>query len=165
MNQGYGQPPGGRTRKGDLPTVYAPGVRPEHEDTGRISPLRLIVLSALVLLIIFVFGGYFLDWTWTGFHNNTLWDWLQLLVLPVTLTGATIWFGAHPQWRREWTVIAVIISCVFLVLVFGGYFLGWTWTGFHNNTLWDWLKLLLLPVVLTMATVSYTIRQHQHGQG
>jgi len=161
MNQGYGQPPGGKARKGDLPTVYAPGVRPEHEDTDRVSRLRVIVLSAVVLLIIFVFGGYFLDWTWTGFHNNTLWDWLQLLVLPVTLTGATIWFGAHPQWRQEWTVIAAIIGCVFLVLVFGGYFLGWTWTGFHNNTLWDWLKLLLLPVVLTTVTVSYTIEHHK----
>ena len=28
-------------------------------------------------------AGYWLDWTWTGFPGNTLWDWLHLLVLPL----------------------------------------------------------------------------------
>jgi uncharacterized membrane protein len=27
-------------------------------------------------------GGYAWHWTWTGYQGNTLWDWLQLLLLP-----------------------------------------------------------------------------------
>ena len=29
----------------------------------------------------------------------------------------------------------------------GGYAWRWTWTGHRGNTLWDWLQLLLLPLV------------------
>jgi uncharacterized membrane protein len=29
-----------------------------------------------------VVGGYAWRWTWTGYQGNTLWDWLQLLLLP-----------------------------------------------------------------------------------
>ena len=29
----------------------------------------------------------------------------------------------------------------------GGYLLRWSWTGYHGNTLWDWLNLLLAPLV------------------
>jgi hypothetical protein len=33
--------------------------------------------------------------------------------------------------------------------LWGGYIRGWQWTGFRlNGQLWDWLTLLLLPVVL-----------------
>ncbi len=30
-------------------------------------------------------GGYLWGWTWTGFAGNTLWDWLELLLLPATV--------------------------------------------------------------------------------
>jgi uncharacterized protein YjbI with pentapeptide repeats len=30
---------------------------------------------------------------WTGFAGKTLWDWLQLLIIPIILAGATIGFG------------------------------------------------------------------------
>ncbi len=36
-----------------------------------------------------------------------------------------------------------------LVILWGGYVRGWPWTGFRgNDQLWDWLRLLLLPVVV-----------------
>jgi len=41
------------------------------------------------------------------------------------------------------TVVAVGLA----VAVFGGYVWGWAWTGFQGNTLWDWLHLLILPLV------------------
>jgi ABC-type glycerol-3-phosphate transport system permease component len=50
---------------------------------------------------------------------------------------------------NPWTVALVVAALVLVVLVIGGYTLNWTWTGFKGNTLWDWLHLLILPVVLT----------------
>lgn len=42
-----------------------------------------------------------------------------------------------------------IVAVAVLVVFVGGYGTGWQWTGFQqNNQLWDWLHLLLLPVVL-----------------
>jgi uncharacterized membrane protein YedE/YeeE len=36
-----------------------------------------------------------------------------------------------------------------LIVLWGGYIQGWTWTGFQGNEqLWEWLHLLLLPVVV-----------------
>ncbi|MGE5137360.1 MAG: hypothetical protein ACM32E_31240 [Gemmatimonadota bacterium] len=36
-----------------------------------------------------------------------------------------------------------------LIVLWGGFTQGWTWTGFqHNDQLWSWLLLLLLPVVI-----------------
>ena len=36
-----------------------------------------------------------------------------------------------------------------LTVLWGGYIQGWTWTGFQGNEqLWEWLHLLLLPVVV-----------------
>ena len=32
--------------------------------------------------------------------------------------------------------------------IVGGYAWRWTWTGYAGNTLWDWLQLLLLPLVV-----------------
>jgi hypothetical protein len=29
-----------------------------------------------------------------------------------------------------------------------GYLVPWAWTGFTGNTAWDWIKLLLLPLLL-----------------
>ena len=49
-------------------------------------------------------------------------------------------------WR--WVLAGVVAA--FIVLVIGGYTLGWTWTGFPGNTFWDWLELLALPVVVAL---------------
>jgi hypothetical protein len=42
-----------------------------------------------------------------------------------------------------------IVATAVLVALLGGYAGGWSWTGFKaNNQVWDWLNLLLLPVVI-----------------
>ena len=46
----------------------------------------------------------------------------------------------------------MLLTC-FLVLVLGGYLASWTWTGFTGNTLWDWLSLALLPLVIATSTL------------
>jgi hypothetical protein len=41
-----------------------------------------------------------------------------------------------------------VVAVAALVVLWGGYHLGWSWTGFRKNGLWEWLSLLLLPVAL-----------------
>jgi hypothetical protein len=42
---------------------------------------------------------------------------------------------------------------VFLGLVLAGYLAKWRWTGFTGNTVWDWLHLLLLPLLVPVVIV------------
>jgi len=49
------------------------------------KPLALIAAIALLagVLVLLILAGYNL--TWTGFLNKTLWNWLQLLIIPAVL--------------------------------------------------------------------------------
>ena len=66
-------------------------------------------------------------------------------------------YSKHPVWMLAVTVVAAGI----IVLAIGGYFLGWTWTGFEGNTFWDWLSLLITPVTLGVVSIIFTIQQSQ----
>jgi uncharacterized protein YjbI with pentapeptide repeats len=54
-----------------------------------------------------ILGGYIFGWEWTGlvkdanFPKRTLWDWLQLLIIPTVLAGGTIWFNRRQQQRDQ----------------------------------------------------------------
>jgi hypothetical protein len=55
--------------------------------------------------------------------------------------------AARGQRVRKYTVS--ILMAVTALLLWGGYIRGWQWTGFQaNEQLWDWLQLLLLPLVV-----------------
>jgi hypothetical protein len=43
---------------------------------------------------VLVTAGYSLDWRWTGFPGNTLWDWLHLLLVPFVLPIVLAWLSA-----------------------------------------------------------------------
>jgi hypothetical protein len=47
---------------------------------------------------------------------------------------------------RHHLLLGVVLAA-FGIAVLGGYLWGWAWTGFEGNTLWDWLHLLILPLV------------------
>ncbi|GAC1393159.1 MAG: hypothetical protein NVSMB38_19950 [Ktedonobacteraceae bacterium] len=115
-----------------------------------------LLISSLSVLILLAICSYLFNWKWTGFNGNTLWDWLQLLVLPVSITAASIWFSTQQQWRTQWTLVLIATIVAFIVLAIGGYGFGWKWTGFGGNTLWDWLKLLILPIVLPTVMTWFT---------
>jgi heme/copper-type cytochrome/quinol oxidase subunit 4 len=106
----------------------------------------------------FVALAYALHWTWTGFPGKTLWDWLTLLVLPLVLVTLPLWLGRrrtlHPAWRAAGAAALVL----FALTVAGGYGLDWGWTGFHGNTLRDWLHLLLVPFVLPLGFTWLSVR-------
>jgi hypothetical protein len=65
--------------------------------------------------------------------------------------------------HRVWSLLATTALVGLAVLAIGGYFFGWTWTGFSGNTVWDWLSLLITPVAIGMATIAFTIQQGQRG--
>jgi hypothetical protein len=107
-------------------------------------------VTAAVLVLCFagiVLAGYLVPWDWTGFTGNTLWDWLELALLPVTLATAGLWPSLAELRAWQWVVIAVL-GAAFVVVVLAGYLVPWAWTGFSDNVVWDWVKLLLLPVLV-----------------
>jgi hypothetical protein len=60
---------------------------------------------------------------------------------------------------------ACAVAAALVAVLWGGYIRGWQWTGFEDNgQVWDWLTLLLLPVVL--GTIPLWIRYKEHiGKG
>jgi len=57
--------------------------------------------------LISLFGGYFFEWKWTGlvkdanFPMRTLWDWMQLLIIPAVLAGGGLWFNTQQRAREQ----------------------------------------------------------------
>ena len=53
-------------------------------------------------------------------------------------------------------VIALVAG--WIVTVIGGYALHWTWTGYSGNTLWDWLQMLLVPLVFPAILLPFLLK-------
>jgi hypothetical protein len=114
---------------------------------GLSSRFRAVALALLAAFTVLVLAGYLVPWTWTGFTGNTLWDWLELALLPIVLSTAALWPGPEQLHPAHWGLIAAA-AAAFLLVVLAGYVVPWQWTGFSDNKAWDWLKLLALPVLL-----------------
>ena len=126
-------------------STAAPGPRPR-----RLAKL-LLGLGAIVVaaFAVVLWGGYTQGWTWTGVEDTqTLWDWLQLLLVPIAFATLPIWLRRHEKIRRDRKIMLVGALLAFAAFVAAGYLVPWEWTGFPGNTLWDWLTLLLLPVAI-----------------
>ncbi|MDQ1397513.1 MAG: hypothetical protein QOG64_2772 [Acidimicrobiaceae bacterium] len=125
-----------------------------HPNQRVASRARLFVVSAVALVAVTaVLATYGRTWSWTGFAGNeNVWEWLQLLAQPLALVFVLMQLLAPPAPRR----LALGLGAVFAtlgVLLVGGYALGWAWTGFDEYRLWDWLHLLVLPVMLVLLPV------------
>jgi len=65
----------------------------------------------------------------------------------------------QPRWRptrRQLLWAGGIAALAFLCIVICGYLFGWTWTGLPKRTFWDWLDLLIVPVVLAVGGYLFT---------
>lgn len=121
---------------------------------ARVDRIGMWVAAILATaFIVVVVAGYLVPWAWTGFQGNTLWDWLNLLALPVAVALAPLLEELREVWGPRHATVAAIASVVFVALVLCGYLLSWRWTGFEGNTLWDWLHLLLLPLLVPTVIV------------
>jgi hypothetical protein len=118
------------------------------------------IALALVSAVLIV-GGYALDWAWTGFPGKTLWDWLDLLVLPFALSLLPISLEASWSRFRETRVLLSAVGVALGLLVVAGYAFDWAWTGFRGNTFWDWLHLLLVPFLLPASVTWLSVRARQ----
>lgn len=76
--------------------------------------LRLVIVGVIVLGIVigFIYTGYRFNWPWTGFgsetsepkqHAKTLWDWLQLLIVPIMLAIGGFWLNQIQRGREQRT--------------------------------------------------------------
>ena len=129
---------------------------------------RVIYATAIAAWTGLVIAGYLIPLNWTGFRGQTLWAWLNLLVLPaaVTITMALAGVRARrPQARLRPYHKAIIaaLAAGWIVTVIGGYALQWQWTGYAGNTLWGWLGIflplvfptLLLPPLLRVLSAGF----------
>ena len=124
-------------------------VRADHLGGWR----AVIGLACLGLFVAVVVAGYTIPWGWTGFVGNTVWDWLGLVLLPLTLSIlAALEFDVRSV-KTSHLVFITAFVVVITILAIGGYTAGWDWTGFEGNTLFDWLKLLFLPVVIPLVVI------------
>jgi hypothetical protein len=108
---------------------------------------RGLVAVATLAFAVLVLLGYLVPMPWTGFTDNRLWDWLELLLLPLVVATASRWADPN-RIRRRHLVAGGALTVVFVAVALCGYLVPWSWTGFRGNTAWDWLKLLLLPLVV-----------------
>jgi len=61
-------------------------------------------IAIIVVLIALIIKGYSLDWTGFNGHNKSgksLWDWMQLLFIPVVLAVAGFWFNHRERKAAE----------------------------------------------------------------
>jgi hypothetical protein len=67
-----------------------------------LAVVGIIVACALgTALIVGIIGGYLFNWNWTGLRQKTLWDWMQLLFVPVVLAVAGFWFNHRERKAAE----------------------------------------------------------------
>jgi hypothetical protein len=118
--------------------------------TGTRAVAVAVVAAAFVVLVA---AGYMVPWGWTGFVGNTLWDWLNLAALPVAVALIPVLLELRPHWSRRHAAGLAAGAAVFTALVLAGYLAHWRWTGFTGNTVWDWLHLLLLPLLVPAVIV------------
>ncbi len=75
------------------------------------------------------------------------------MALPLAVALIPVIGELRGTWTRRDSLVALSGLAVFAVIVIGGYVGDWSWTGFRGNTLWDWLHLLPLPLLIPTLVV------------
>ena len=125
---------------------------------GKMSGTRQAPLVAVVVgFAAFVFLAYWLNWAWTGFEGNTLWDWFEVLLLPVVIATVKFWTTERTiEAKHRWLLGGLVAAFGAFVVV--AYAMPIGWSGFSDNTLWDWVRLLLVPVLMPLLLIPATTR-------
>lgn len=118
---------------------------------------RVTYLAITAAFGVFVAAGYLIPLHWTGFPGNTLWNWFELLLLPAAVTILGVWPLVRRSLRPYHVGGLSLAGLAWAVTIIGGYALSWRWTGYQGNTLWDWLGLLLLPLLVPTVLLPVTV--------
>jgi uncharacterized protein YjbI with pentapeptide repeats len=75
----------------------------------------------------------------------------------------------HNRWRptsaRElYWIVGIVAVLTFALIVLCSYLFGWKVTGFPGHPVWNWLDLLIVPVVLVIGGYLFTQRQRSLGR-
>jgi hypothetical protein len=65
----------------------------------------------------------------------------------------------HTRTQVTWIGIGVVAGLFAAIVLFGGYYFEWKWTGFPKRTPWDWTDLLIIPVVLAIGGYWFNRQQ------
>ena len=55
--------------------------------------------------------------------------------------------------RKTWARLLLGIFLLLVVLGVGSNVFHWTWTGFQGQTLWDWMNLLITPILVAILPI------------
>ena len=55
-------------------------------------------------------------------------------------------------------IVVTFVAALWVLTIVGGYAWHWAWTGYEGNTLWDWLGLLLLPLLVPTVLLPTAVR-------
>ncbi len=128
-----------------------------HSDYLSAARRRGYVLVGAAFAV-FVAVGYLVPLDWTGFPGNTLWSWLSLLALPAAVASAKVLPAVARSLRPRHKWVITTLAAAWVLTIVGGYAWRWSWTGYQGNTLWDWLQLLLLPLLVPTILMPTALR-------
>jgi hypothetical protein len=83
---------------------------------------------------------------------------MTLVILPATLIMIRVLPSSPREIHRTHVGVFGILLVAWIVTLIGGYRASWRWTGYQGNTLWDWLQLVLAPLVVARVLVPAAIR-------
>jgi len=129
---------------------------------SEIARKRVAYVAGAALAVV-LWGGYARGWSWTGFRENgQVWDWLNLLLLPVVLGTIPLWIQYKQYIGEGRRVMYAAVIVAWTGFVIAGYLVPLAWTGFPDKKLWDWLTLFALPAAVTI-TLTLTNRPRQQA--
>jgi uncharacterized protein YjbI with pentapeptide repeats len=72
-------------------------------------------------------------------------------------------------WRKKYRTailisLAIISLLVLSSIIVAGYLNNWLWTGVPTKTLWDWLELLIIPIVLAISAALFSQAERRNEQ-
>ena len=73
-------------------------------------------------------------------------------VPPVVIATVKFWTAERTMETRHWMGVAAVIAG-FVIFAASAYLLPINWSGFVGNTLWDWVKLLFIPILMPLVLV------------
>jgi hypothetical protein len=99
-------------------------------------------------------------------EKQSRWQLIRLQLLPIKwkLQRVLTW---RPTTKQQLLWAGGIAALAFLIIVICGYLFGWKWTGlvavatYTRRTLWDWLDLLIVPVLLAIGGYLFTRSQNR----